>query len=318
MAKLRLFRVYPAILAMAAMLGASEAHADWKPSQRITMLVGYQAGGGADTLARLIAEAIKAKRGWNIIVENKTGAGGGLMLTQLANAKPDGYTMGVSATGSITTAPLFAKSLKYTVDDFTYIGTIARAQMAIIARTDAPFNTLEEFADYARKKGNASVAVLGPEIGLVARLIGKHYKLDLSIMPTKGGAETLTETVAGHIDAAFNAGAHHPYVQSGKLKVIANCNDTPLVLTPKAKSLRESGIDYASNVYFQMQAPAKLPPDILKAWTEAFDEAVKSEGVANLAGKKLMMDVVNLGHEKLTALIKQDVKDAAKLVEAVK
>ena len=315
MGKLSSIGVVAGLAASMAVLSCSPARAEWKPDKRITMYVGYQAGGGADTLARLVAEAISRKNGWQIIVENKTGAGGGIMLTQLSKSDPDGYSVGVAVTGSITTAPLFVKSLKYKPQDFTFIGTIAKTQMAMIAKHDAPYDTLEEFAEFARKKGNASVAIMGPEIGLIARLIAKHYKIDLSIVPTKGGAETFTQTVGGHIDAAFNAGAHHPMVQERKLKVIANLNDTPLVLTPKSRSLKQSGIDYATNLYFQIQGPPGLPAEILKAWADALDDAVKSERVIEMAGKRMLMEVVNLGPVKLTKLVNDDVEASLKLIE---
>lgn len=307
-----------AIAALAISVMAGTAVAQWKPDKRITVLVAYQAGGGADSLARLLVEAISKERGWNLIVENKTGAGGGIMLTQLTKSAPDGLTVGVAATGSISTAPLFVTSLKYGPQDFTFLGTMAKTQMAMIAASNAPFNTLEEFAAYASKKGSASVAVLGPEIGLVARLIAKHYKIDLSIVPTKGGAETLIQSAAGHVDAAFNAGAHHAMVQEGKLKVIANLNDTPLVLTPKAKSLKDSGINYVSNVYFQLQGPAGMPADIQRAWAEAIDTAIKSPAYLKIARDRLLMDVVNLGPQKLTDLMIRETADARKLVEAAK
>ncbi|MBM3609714.1 MAG: tripartite tricarboxylate transporter substrate binding protein, partial [Alphaproteobacteria bacterium] len=268
---------------------AAGSQVQWKPDKRVTVLVAYQAGGGADGLARLMVEAISKERGWSIIIENKVGAGGGIMLTQLNRSAPDGLTVGVAATGSISVAPLFVTSLKYGPRDFTYLGTMAKTQMAMIAGANAPYNTLEEFAAFARKKGNASVAVMGPEIGLVARLIARHYKIDLSIVPTKGGAETLTQSAAGHVDAAFNAGAHHGLVQEGKLKVIANLNDTPLVLTPKAKSLRESGIDYVSNVFFQVQGPPGMPPEIQRAWAEAIDSAIKSPAYLKIARDRMLM-----------------------------
>jgi tripartite-type tricarboxylate transporter receptor subunit TctC len=306
-------------LFLACAAGASfEAAAQWKPPSRVTMLVGYQAGGGADTLARLVAEAITTSRGWQIVIENRPGAGGGLMMTQLARSAPDGLTVGVAATGTITVTPLFTESLKYTTRDFTYLGTMARAQMAMIARHDAPYNTLEEFAEFARKKGHASVAIMGPEIGLIAKLIAKHFKVDLTILPTKGGAETLTETISGQIDAAFNAGAHHPLVQEGKLKVIANLNDSPLVLTPNARSLKQSGIDYATNVFFQIQGPANMPAEIKKAWVDAIDDAVKSQRLVDMAGKKMLMEVNNLGPDKLQELVVKDLDSSRKLIESTK
>jgi tripartite-type tricarboxylate transporter receptor subunit TctC len=307
-----------AILVSSMALALPAIAADWKPTKPIKMLVAYNAGGGADTLARLVADAMEKKYGWTVVVENKPGAAGGVMLTQLKLARPDGYTIGMAVTGALTTNPLIVKGLTYTPDDFTYLGTVAKTQMVLMAKKDAPFNNLDEFVAYAKKKGSASVGSMGKELDLIAQLIAKKKGINLKIVPAKGGAATIPQVLGGHVDVGFNAGAHHKHVTSGALKVIVNLNDGPLVVTPDVKNLKANGIDYAADLYFQFQAPKGLPADVRAAVAKAIDDAVKSDKVADLAGKKMQMELKNLGPDGLTKLIKEEVVSAKDLIAATK
>ena len=289
---------------------------EWKPTKPIKLLIAPAAGGGADTLARLVADFMEKKYGWTVIVENKTGAGGGVMLSALKRAAPDGHTIGMAVTGSIAFNPLVVKSLAYTSDDFTYLGTIAKTQMVLMAKKDAPYNNLDEFVAYAKKNGSASVGSMGKDLNLIAQLIAKEKGIKLKVVPAKGGAATIPQVLGGHVDIGFNAGAHHKHVKAGKLKVIANINEEPLIVTPDVKNLKASGIDFAVDVYFQFQAPKGLPEDARAALAKAIDEAVKSPQVSNLAGKKMQMELKNLGPDGTTDLVRKSVENSKKLISA--
>src|SRR5262249_45457124 len=151
------------------------------------------------------------------------------------------------------TVPLLNRSLQFGIDDFTYLGTIAKAQTAIIARADAPFGNLDELAAFARNKGYATVASMAQELSRGAQLIARHSGIALTIVPTRGGNDVIALLLGNQVDLGFNAGAHQPYVQQGQLKVIANMNGTPLVQSPDVRNLKSYGIDYEANNYFQIQ-----------------------------------------------------------------
>src|SRR5690606_29451349 len=103
------------------------------PDKPITVLVAFRAGGGADTLARLIAKAIEKKRGWKLVVKNRAGAAGAVMAKAMMREKADGYTIGMSVSPVFGADPIYKTSSDFGADDFTYLGTVANNQMAVVA-----------------------------------------------------------------------------------------------------------------------------------------------------------------------------------------
>lgn len=305
--------VAASVTAFALLSQANAALAEWSPQQPIQMLIGFNEGGGADALARLVADNIEETRGWTVVPINRGGAGGGVMASLLKNARPDGHTIGMGVTTTFSNNPFFSEGMDYRPDDFDFLGTIARSQMVIVARTDAPFDTLEELAETARERGSLTIASIGPDMERVADMIAEHYDIDLRVVPTRGGAEVLTQVLGGHVDAGFNGGAHHQYIRSGDMKVVVNLNAEPLMLTPDVASLRDHGIDYATNIFFQFQAPAGLSEEVHEALRAAIDDAVNSDAVRRLAGDRMEMQLGNLGPEALTELIMDDARIAARL-----
>ncbi|MCC5986680.1 MAG: tripartite tricarboxylate transporter substrate binding protein [Pararhodobacter sp.] len=301
------------IAAVTMLTQPDAALAEWSPQRPIQLLIGFNEGGGADALARLVADNIEGSRGWTVVPINRGGAGGGVMATLLRNAAPDGHTIGMGVTTTFSNNPFFNEGMDYSPEDFDYLATIARSQMVLVAREDAPFDTLDELAETARERGSLTVAVMGPDMERVADMIADHYDIDLRVVPTRGGAEVLTQILGGHVDAGFNGGAHHQYIRSGDMKVVVNLNSEPLMVTPEVANLRDHGIDYATNIFFQFQAPAGLPDDVREALATAIDEAVNSDGVRQLAGERMEMQLGNLGPEALSAMIMDDARISARL-----
>jgi len=292
--------------------------ADWSPNKPITMLIGFKEGGGADALARLVADHIEKRLGWKIVPQNRGGAGGAVMAELLKVAPADGHTIGMGVTSSFSCNPILNDALRYSHDDFDYLGTIALSQMVIVARSDAPYETLEEMAEYAKSQGSLTIGAMGKILEFVARLIADHYDIELRVMPTRGGAEVLSQVLGGHVHLGFNGGAHHQYIRSGDMKVIVNLNEEPLVLTPDVKNLQDHGIDYAMYSYFQFQGPKGLPEHVKAALAEAIDSAVASDRVRDLAEKRMEMQLTNLGPDRLTSVIRQDVEATKRLLATTK
>lgn len=306
------YSIGAAIAGMMA-LSTAPAMAEWKPSKSVEMLIGFNAGGGADALARLVAEKIESDLGWEVVPVNRGGAGGAVMAGLLKNAAADGHTIGMGVTTTFSTNPVFSEGITYGPEDFDYLGTIALSQMVIVARASAPFSTLDEMAEHAKKNGGLTIASMGPELERVADLISGHFDIDLRVLPTRGGAEVLTQVLGEHVDLGFNGGAHHQYIKSGDMKVVVNLNEEPLLVTPDVANLRSYGIDFASNIYFQFQAPKGLPEDVKASLAAAIDKAVNSDEVREFAEKRMEMQLSNLGPERLTALIMKDAEAAKRL-----
>jgi tripartite-type tricarboxylate transporter receptor subunit TctC len=122
---------------------STASNAAW-PEKAITMMVAFKAGGGADTLGRIVANAISKKHGWKFIVKNKSGAGGAVMAKALKREKADGYTIGMSVSGPFAFDTIYKPKIGFTANDFTYLGSIAKFQMAILAMKDKGWKTLAE------------------------------------------------------------------------------------------------------------------------------------------------------------------------------
>src|SRR5260221_3135165 len=134
------------------LLAASPACAEWVPKQPIHVLVGFAPGGTADIAARLAGEAIQRKYGYNIVVENKSGALGFIALKAVALAPPDGYTVGITIMGSMSVAPVVPGSLiPLDLDkDLMPLCNLAGVPMVLIVRKNAPFKTIPELIAYAK------------------------------------------------------------------------------------------------------------------------------------------------------------------------
>ena len=225
----------PVALAAASLL-ALPAQAAW-PEKPITMLVGFKAGGGADTLGRIVSKAIAAKHGWKFVIKNKSGAGGGVMAKTLKKEKKDGYTIGMAVVDPFAFNPVVKKNVGYTADDFVYLGTIAKAQMGIMAMKEKGWNTLDDAMKAAKAKGSMSIGSMGLRLTMASKLIARHYGVNLKIVPARGGRGVMNQLLGGHVDIGWGAGIQGRYVQAGKMVILASANDEPLKQDPAKKTL---------------------------------------------------------------------------------
>ena len=125
-------------------LATSTVHAEWKPKGPITILIGFAAGGGTDTQARLIAAELEKTRGWKIIPQNMPGKAGGIMARKLKNMPADGLSIGMAVTESFGYNMVAAKKAGYSEKDITFIVTTTGSQMGIVAKTSRGWKTFKE------------------------------------------------------------------------------------------------------------------------------------------------------------------------------
>lgn len=288
-------------LACAIALGASVAKAEWKPSKPITLLVAYQPGGSADTMARAMAKQIEADTGWTVVVDNKAGGGGAVLANTIMREKPDGHVFGMLVTGAISATKRLRKSTSFDVEDFDYLGTASKVQFGIVAPKEAPYDDIASMAEYARKQGSLTIASMGPEVNIIADLMSKRLDINLKVVPAQGGNGVRTLVLANHVGAGFSGGYHPKDVSSGQMKLLATLNTERLVSSPNTPTLAEQGVDTALDLYFQFIAPKGLPKETRAALAAAIDKALKSEVLADLITHKMEMQAINLGPEGTAA-----------------
>ena len=290
------------LLSTVLLFGFSSIQADesW-PDKPINLLVGFSPGGGADTLARLVARELQAELHQPIVVRNIAGGGGIVMATSLKFAKPDGYTIGLAANSAFDGMPWLTQ-LRYTPDDFHYLTTISELQNALVTSSSAPFSTWDEMIDYGREHG-LTYGSISPITRLFINLVAEREGIRIRTIPMRGGLEIMNNLIGGHIDIAWSAGVHQSFLGGGKIRVIASLNEKRLHTSPNQPSITELGFPVGYTSYFMLAAPKGIPDPILQRLTSALYKASRSENVVMLAEKRMAFPSVVLTSEELEDFI---------------
>ncbi|MEW6452369.1 MAG: tripartite tricarboxylate transporter substrate binding protein [Pseudomonadota bacterium] len=290
-----------AVLAAAGLMSAvltqgALAQADY-PSKPVTLIVPYPAGGGSDTMARTVAEKLGETLGVRIIIEN-SGSGGGTVGTRTAaKAAPDGYTLLLGHTGTISINPTLYTNPGYDPDkDFVPMGTIARIQLALVTHPTFPAKSVKEFIDMA-KKSPGTIAMGASAIGtgsyMSAQLFTSMTGVNVNIISYRGLAPFLTDILGGHVPVGFSViPPAFANIKSGNLKPLAVSSANRLVSMPDVPTVAEAGVPgFESSVIYGIFAPAGTNADIVAKVNKALQTAMKS--------KELYEQVVNEGGEPL-------------------
>ena len=282
----RNIRSATAILAagLAALTGATTLSAPalsaGYPDKPITMLVGFRAGGGVDTVGRLIAKHMEGTLGQPVVPTAKAGAGGGVLAAALAKAKPDGYTIGIAVTSTWSFNPVFARKKRYGVNDATLLASIARAQCAIFVGAKSPYKSLKDA--FAAAKGGKALSASSPAppaTFLMRHLAGKNG-VKLRVINVKGTPAVIQQVLGGHVDLGWSGGHHIPYLRTGEVRVIAATDDRRLnAPSDTVPTLKEMGYDISFCGAYIVAAPRGLPADVRAKLDGALKAAIASDPV---------------------------------------
>jgi len=310
------------LLAAPMIVAASAVRAaDWQPKQPIKILVGYAPGGTADIAARIAADTLQRKHGYNVVVDNKTGAGGFIALKAVAQAPADGYTVGVGIMGQLAVGPVVpGANIPLDVDkDLVPIANLVGVPMALIVRMGAPFKTIPEFVAYAKANpGKVSYAStgLGSTNQLGAEFLAAEAGgLKLIHVPYRGGAPAIADVAAGTVDMFFgNISELIGMARGGKVRVLALAATRPSALAPELPLLTRDIPALDINNWFGLVGPAALPADIKASLGKMFLDAM-----ADPANKETLdkqgLSPLGQGPEAFAAYIKKDRERWAKVVK---
>ena len=313
--KMRLLVVYFAAVCLMVVPCLAQA-ADWSPKGPIKLEIGFGAGGSTDTLGRIVAAEVEASTGWNVVVENKPGGGGVAMLSGLMNAKPDGQTIGLAVNVPILiNLAKRGDTLPFKIDSFDYIGTITKAEVALVAKKDAPFDDLEGLVALAKTKKPA-VAFDAVTQQMLMSAVKNQAGIDFKFVKHKSGAEQIQSILGGHVDVGCPAGSHIKYLESGDLKMIAAFGKDRYSYAPDTKTLIESGYNFYVDPYYYLAAPKGLPADVKAALAAAFDKAINSEKVATALDNTLKAKPYNIGPEGTSKMLSDGVPALKGLIQA--
>ncbi|HDG9832554.1 MULTISPECIES: tripartite tricarboxylate transporter substrate binding protein [Raoultella] len=278
------------------------------PTAPVKIEVGAAAGGGMDIVARALAERLSPLLGQPVLVSNRAGAGGAIAMMALKNAQPDGYTLALVPSWTLSYQPLI--STHYRAEDFTLLAVLYRSPDALIARADAPWNSLSQMLDSARNEQKTLLfASQSPVDQLIINWLARQTGNKIAALPTRGGGEMIPKLLGGHVDFAYSATMHTQYVSSGKMKVLASLTDQRQSIAPDVPTLKEQGWDIAINTFFIVVLPAGVPQAITERLSSAFADIMRDEHIRSLIEDKLFMNIdVHLMKDASSLIVGQQYK----------
>lgn len=264
-------------LATAALLAVAGAARAEFPEKPITMLIGYAPGGGTDTVGRVLAKGMSEALGQPINVVNMPGAAGGVAATTLTAKAPDGYTILLAQTATITSYPLSNEALTYKPEDFTVFASVADFQPALVAPASAPYDSFDEFVAWAKENGPAKYAILTPTSRMIMELIEQQESIAVNYIPLRSGGDMVNGLMGKQFDIAYSGGVHQRYPDD--IKALVSASGRKLVLDPDVPTLPELGYDIDGVSSFVVFGPAAVEADVRARLEAAVAEAFKGEDV---------------------------------------
>ena len=263
------------------------AEASWAQSPianaPVRILVGAPAGGSTDTMARTVAHAMGQQLGRTVVVENRPGAGGNLAAEAVARAAPDGLTLLMSFTSHSINASLYPRLPFDSVKDFTPLTMVTTSPSVLVAHPSLPAKNVAELVALAKKqpgKLNFAIGALGSSL----HLAGEAFKLKAGVfivnIPYRGTAPAVQDVLAGQVELMFAAvGNVQQHIRAGKLKALGVTSAQRLSSLPDVPVIADTLPGFESSAWFGLFGPAKLPPDLLRTWSDAARAAVQSPDV---------------------------------------
>lgn len=264
-------------LTSALVLGtmSNAAMAEWKPSGPIKMMIGFKAGGGVDTQARLIAEGLTERYGWKVIPEQVTGKGGLNLLSKLKKAPADGTTIGIVVSESLSYNMISAKRSGMKPSEFTPLASTASFQMGIVAKSGRGWKTMHDVFKDAKAGKNIKFGAASAKLADLTYVLGKRNGVEFSIINTKGGKGVVNGINADDIDMGFAAGIQNKAVLAGDLVHLASGIPEPLKITPESPLLSEFNLpDLDASGFFLFAASSKISDEAREALGNAIAEIV--------------------------------------------
>jgi len=255
------------------------AQAAWPSDQPINLIIAYAPGGGTDIVARSLVPFIEKHLGdgAKINILNRPGAGGGIGFAAIANAAPDGYTIGFINTPPVITIPI-ERNAAWTLSSFDYLGNIVDDPGTFCVHQESTIRSLVELQNFAKnnpKKVTVGSTGVGSDDHLAMLMFERTAGVSLTHVPFKGSSETRTAITGKHITvAAINVGEALQYLKSGSpLRCLGQMTAQRMSMAPDWPTFREQGFAFEMASLRGMAAPKGLPSAIRERLTRAIERA---------------------------------------------
>ena len=282
----RLTRVLAAALSIPFACGALAQGA--YPSKPVTVVVGFEPGGGTDTTARILQKPMSELLGQQVVVENRAGAGGDIAVDYVAKSAPDGYTLVLANVGALAVNPHILKTPYDPLKDLTPISMAVVFANVLVVQPTLPVKSLADYVKYAREK-SGGVTYASSGIGGAGHLAGELLrgvaKVNLVHVPYKGGGPAMQGFLGGQVDSFFATPISSiSQIRSGKARAIATTGPKRAALMPDVPTVAESGYPgYEALNWYGYLGPANLPKDVVERLSRDIVKALANpEAVAQL------------------------------------
>ena len=273
------------------------------PNKPIKLYIGYKAGGGTDTVGRVLAKVMMSELGQQVNIINKPGSGGCVAAMQVSKMKPDGYTLVMDPSSSVTWARHTNPKCKINVSELDYIGTIAQFNFGLVSHVSAPYNSIEEFVEWSKGK-TVSYVLLSPGSKALMKYIAAEKGIKVNYVPAKGGADMIKLILGKQVDMSFSGGIHtrHP----DKIKLIASVASYRHASAPNVKTLKESGIDVQAGAYHFVGGPKGMPSEVIAKLEAAMKVASKHPTIKDISNKTKFPVAYNSSSDTAKIMKQQD------------
>jgi tripartite-type tricarboxylate transporter receptor subunit TctC len=271
-------------LSLAAATGAGPLWAESYPSKPITIVVAYPAGGDTDALARLYAEKLSTRIGQPVVIDNKAGASGVIGSSIVSKAPADDYTL-LFAPSTFSIAQLVLKTGAGGYDVLNGFTPVIQTGTLPLALVSSSASGIKSFKDLAASAKSQQLSFASPGSGspmhILGEMVNKASGLKLAHVPYKGVAPAINDVLGGHVPLTYiTLGPVMPYLQGGKLNVLAIADKQRSPLAPNVPTFEELGVkDVEITAWHGLFGPKGMPPEVVKTLNAHFNEIIKMPDV---------------------------------------
>jgi len=289
----------------------SQGFAQDYPSKPIRIVVPWPPSGNVDITARTIAPALGEALGQQVIVENRAGAAGTIGSAAVARSAPDGYTLLLGSSGTITAGPAVFKTLPYDpVKDFIAVGGIQSVPIVLTAAPKTPVTNYQEYVALAKKKdGQLSIASAGSGSSnhLAIELLIRQANLKLLHVPYKGSGPALTDLLGSQVESMMDQlTASIGHIRDGRIKALAISSRKRSPLLPEVPTLDESGVKgYEASTFTGIFAPSGVPPVVLDKLSSSLKKALSNETVRERY-RQMGVELIEMSQPEFAAYVRDD------------
>lgn len=279
--------------AMLAMLVAAPALAAY-PERPVTFIIPYGPGGNSDIGARTWAPFMERCLGTTIVLVNKPGAGGELGFAELANAEPDGYTLGALNVPNMPLGTITKDSPAYTADSFSYLGNLYGSKVTINARRGGSVATLAELVDKAKAgQINMGISNFGSDDHVMMLRFMKLAGASFTFIPMADAATSRNAVIGGHVDVSGNSMTEVAQFQE-ELQTLAIASEERVPALPEVPTFKEQGFDLVGGSNHVIGAPAGLPEEVAARLDQCFSQVAQdAEFLKQAEERTLLMNPMN-------------------------